>query len=150
VLAFLNQGAFDVSFILNFNKRKFPAFISISGMILSIGLTAGAALASEKSDFLSTVNESISGQMIAHNMFRYVGKRVDLHCVVSSIPMREAFNADCGPADETDLIVIMHDASGLSTGQAIRVIGTVEEPQQGTSMMGAELNFPTVSARFME
>jgi hypothetical protein len=137
--------------ILNFKGRRVPAFLSLGGMILSIGLTAGAAQASQKSDFLSTVDESISGTQIAQNGYRYVGKHVDIHCTVGNIPTRDFFNADCGSDPYSiNLVVINHSTSDLTPGQALRVIGIVEEPQSGTNAMGGMQNFPTVTAYFME
>ena len=103
-----------------------------------------------KQDFLASVDESTSGAMIANNKFRYVGKNVDLHCTVTNIPDRNFFNANCGNEDNGAIIVIQYDASELSTGQAIRVIGTVEEPMQGTNGFGGAAQFPTVKAEFME
>jgi hypothetical protein len=104
----------------------------------------------EKQAFLSGVDESISGAMIAGNGFKYVGKNVDIHCTVANIPDRNAFNANCGDEENIALVVVEYDATGLSTGQAVRVIGTVEEPIKGTNGMGGAMQFPTVKAEFME
>lgn len=38
-----------------------------------------------KREFLATVDESISGAMIADSPYKYVGKHVDLHCTVSDV-----------------------------------------------------------------
>lgn len=104
----------------------------------------------EKREFLSSVDESISGAMIAGNKFKYVGQRVDIHCTVMDIPDRSFFNANCGSDDESAVVVIEYDATDLSPGQAVRIIGTVAEPMEGNNAMGGTMQFPTVKAEFME
>ena len=58
--------------------------------------------------------------------------------------------ANCGSGDDDVNIVIEHDGSGLSPGQAIRVIGTVEEPVGAMNAMGGMGQYPTVKSIFME
>jgi hypothetical protein len=144
------RGTFNVSSNLDFERRKTPAFLSLGGTILSIALMTCAAQASKASDFSSTVDESISGQMIANSMYRYIGKHVDLHCTVHSIPYRDAFNAFCGPDGAEDNIAIIHNVSGLSRGQKIRILGVVKRPLEVPDAYGTLRNFPTVRARFIE
>lgn len=108
--------------------------------------TYAQSRAAAKKDFLTGVDESISGDMIAGNKFKYVGKEVDLHCTVDDIPAADWFNATCG--DST--IVVQYDASSLAPGQAVRVLGTVQEPMEGNNAMGGNASFPTVQAEFME
>lgn len=105
-----------------------------------------------KRGFLATVDESISGGRINGNPYKFVGKNVDLHCVVESVPDENALNAVC-PPDEYGLgpiIVVETQTRGLEKGQHIRVIGTVQDPVEGTNAMGGTMKFPTVKAEFME
>ena len=105
-----------------------------------------------KRAFLATVDESVSGERIAGNPYKFVGTRVDLHCVISDIPQEDFVNAT-RPPDEYGLgpnVVIRTDARGLEKGQSIRAIGTVEDPMEGTNAMGGQMRFPTVKAEFME
>jgi hypothetical protein len=102
--------------------------------------------AAMKRGFIKTADESISGDMIVGNKFKYVGKHVDLHCTVSDIPEADFFNASCG--DST--IVIEADSKSLSPGQAVRILGTVVDPMEGNNAMGGNASFPTVKAEFME
>ena len=104
----------------------------------------------EKREFLKTVDESISGARIAGNPFKFVGRHVDLHCTISSIPQDGYLNADCGSAYDPVNIVIHADTHQLESGQRIRVLGTVEKPEEGTNAMGGSMAFPTVTAQFME
>jgi hypothetical protein len=111
------------------------------------------SIQNQKKDFLASVDESISGAMIAGNPYKYIGDAVDLHCTVVSIPDPSFFNAQCG--EDSDglpaLIVVEYDnTANLNQGQAVRVMGDVEEPMQGTNAMGGARNFPTVKAHFME
>jgi zinc-ribbon domain len=107
----------------------------------------------QKKDFLASVDESISGAMIAGNKLKYVGDTVDLHCNVLAIVDESHFNATCG-TDEDDLPAIIlveyDDTSSLDKGQAVRIMGTVEEPTEGVNGFGGESTFPTVKAEFME
>jgi hypothetical protein len=105
-----------------------------------------------KRDFIKTVDESISGARIAGNPYKFVGKHVDLHCTVDSVPQSDIFNASCGEDDNgmPVNIVIETDTRELEHGQAVRVIGTVDDPMEGNNMMGGETHFPTVKANFME
>jgi len=105
-----------------------------------------------KRQFLATVDESVSGARIAGNPYKFVGKRVELHCTVSNIPQEDFFNATCG-TDENDLpvvIVVETNTKDLEANQAVRIIGTVVEPSDGTNAMGGHMHFPTVKAEFME
>ncbi len=106
----------------------------------------------QKHEFLATVNESISGAMISGNKFKYVGQNVDLHCQVANIPTQEFFNANCG--EDSDglpaVLVVEYDTTSLSQGQSVRVIGTVEQPMEGTNAFGGSAQFATVKAEFME
>jgi hypothetical protein len=107
----------------------------------------------QKREFLAGVNESISGAMIAGNKLKYVGENVDLHCTVASIVDAQSFNAQCGEDDEGLPIYILvqyDDTSSLDKGQAVRILGTVEEPTEGVNGFGGENTFPTVKAEFME
>lgn len=105
-----------------------------------------------KREFLQTVDESISGSRIQGNPYKFVGKRVDLHCIVEDIPQEDFLNAAC-PPDEYGIgpvIVIETDTKSLEKGQQIRVLGTVVDPMDGTNAMGGQMHFPTVKAEFME
>jgi hypothetical protein len=107
----------------------------------------------EKREFIQGVNESISGAMIAGNKLKYVGDDVDLHCTVDNVVDSSNFNADCG--EDSDgmpaiLLIQYDDTSSLDKGQAIRVLGTVEDPTEGVNGFGGETTFPTVKAEFME
>jgi hypothetical protein len=105
----------------------------------------------QKREFMATVDESISGGMIVGNKFKYVGKSVDLHCTVENIPDQSWFNANCsGDDDDPAMIVIEYDTHDLSPGQAIRVMGTVDQPMEGNNAMGGDATFPTIKAEFME
>lgn len=118
-------------------------------LVLALAVPASAqSRAQQRATFLRTVDESISGGKIAGNPFRYVGKHVDLHCTVLSIPDPSAFNADCG--GDNGPLVIITGTSGLSTGQAVRIQGTVLKPVEGTNMMGGVMQFPAVQALFMQ
>jgi hypothetical protein len=105
-----------------------------------------------KREFLKTIDESISGSRIAGNPYKFVGKHVDLHCTVDSVPQSDFFNASCGEDDNgmPVNIVIQTDTRQLERGQAVRIIGTVADPMEGNNMMGGETHFPTVKADFME
>lgn len=111
-------------------------------------------LAIEKRAFLASVDESISGGQIAGNPYKYVGARVDFHCTVADIPAPDFFNASCGTEADgyTPAVIVIEYAgtSNLDQGQAVRVIGTVKSPIEGTNQMGGSMSFPTVRARFME
>ncbi len=112
----------------------------------------GSRFLEQKRAFLATVDESVSGERIAGNPYKFVGTRVDLHCVISDIPQEDFVNAT-RPPDEYGLgpnVVIRTDARGLEKGQSIRAIGTVEDPMEGTNAMGGQMRFPTVKAEFME
>ena len=105
-----------------------------------------------KREFLASVDESISGARISGNPYKFVGKKVDLHCVVDDIPQADFLNAAC-PPDEYGIgpnVVVQTDTKALEKGQRIRVIGTVVEPMEGTNAMGGQMRFPTVRAEFME
>lgn len=107
----------------------------------------------QKREFLASVNESISGAMIAGNKLKYVGESVDLHCTVASVVDANDFNAQCGEDDAGLPVVILvqyDDTSSLDKGQSVRILGTVEEPTEGVNGFGGETTFPTVKAEFME
>jgi hypothetical protein len=107
----------------------------------------------QKQEFLSQVDESISGAMIAGNKLKYVGDDVDLHCTVDTIVDAGTFNADCGEdSDGMPVIILIQydDTSSLDKGQAARILGTVEDPTEGVNGFGGEATFPTVKAEFME
>jgi hypothetical protein len=106
----------------------------------------------QKRQFLSGVNESITGSMIEGNRYRYVGKKVDLHCTVETIPDQSAFNASCGEDEDGSpaTIVVEYDTHNLSPGQSVCVLGTVDQPVEGSNAMGGDSTFPTVKAEFME
>jgi hypothetical protein len=59
-------------------------------------------------------------------------------------------NADCGSGEEPVNIVIQVDTTSLEKGQRVRVLGTVQDPVEGTNLMGGTTHFPTVRAEFME
>ena len=107
----------------------------------------------QKQEFLSQVDESISGAMIAGNKLKYVGDDVDLHCTVESIIDANSFNAECGEdGDGVPAIILVeyNDTSSLDKGQAVRILGTVEDPVEGVNGFGGQATFPTVEAEFME
>ena len=106
----------------------------------------------QKRDFLKTVDESLSGARIAGNPYKFVGKRVDLHCTVGNIPQEDFFNATCGTDDDGSpvTLVIETNTKDLEPGQTVRVIGTVAQPMEGNNAMGGEGHFPTIEASFME
>jgi hypothetical protein len=104
----------------------------------------------QKRMFLKTVDESISGARIAGNPYKFVGDNVDLHCHVSDVPDPQVINADCGSEDDPVNIVIQIDSSSLEKGQALRILGTVQDPMQGTNAMGGAMTFPTVKSLFAE
>jgi hypothetical protein len=107
----------------------------------------------QKEEFLSQVDESISGTMIAGNKLKYVGDNVDLHCTVESIIDANSFNAECGEDGDGDPAIILveyNDTSSLDKGQAVRILGTVADPVQGINGFGGQATFPTVEAEFME
>jgi hypothetical protein len=107
----------------------------------------------QKAEFLQSVDESISGAMIAGNKLKYVGDNVELHCTVESIVDESSFNASCG-TDEDGLPAIIlvqyDDTSSLDKGQSVRILGTVEDPTEGVNGFGGETTFPTVKAEYME
>jgi hypothetical protein len=107
----------------------------------------------QKAEFLESVDESISGAMIAGNKYKYVGENVDLHCTVFSIIDAESFNAQCGEDDDGLPVLLMvqyDDTSSLDKGQSVRILGTVEDPVEGVNGFGGEGTFPTVKAEYME
>jgi hypothetical protein len=107
----------------------------------------------QKAEFLQSVDESISGGMIAGNKYKYVGNNVDIHCIVLSIVDQSTFNAACGEDSDGDPAVIVvqyDDTSSLDKGQSVRILGTVEDPAEGVNGFGGETTFPTVRAQFME
>jgi len=108
--------------------------------------------AREKQQFYASVDQSISGSAIAGNPFKYVGQKVELHCTVASVPEADAFNADCGQdSDGGEAIIVMETSTaGLDKGQAVRILGTVAQPAQGTNGMGGAAQFPTVQVEFMQ
>ncbi len=124
-------------------KKTAKTFLTTAALA---AILSTPAIASDKSDFLATVDESISGERIAGNPFKFVGKNVDLHCTVANIPAADVFNASCPDAN----VVILHSTRDLEQGQAVRVIGTVQDPMDGTNAMGGEMQFPTVLARFLQ
>jgi opacity protein-like surface antigen len=107
------------------------------------------AFADEHADkvaFLQTVDETISGARLAGNPFRFVGEHVDLHCTVMSIPDAGWFNGYCSGG----IIVIMHDTTDLDEGQAVRALGTVLEPQEGTNAFGGTIHPALVEAQYLQ
>ena len=92
------------------------------------------------------------GARIEGNPYKFVGKNVDLHCVVSDVPDARIVNATCPPNEYGGgpNIVVETDSRGLEKGQSIRVIGTVVDPIEGNNAMGGQMKFPTVKAEFME
>jgi hypothetical protein len=112
-----------------------------------------ASAAQRRALFLRTVDEAISGPMIAAGKYKYVGRHVDLHCTVASIVGPHAFNASCGQdADgfSVNIVIVCQDARSLSEGQPVRVIGVVAEPLEGGNLMGGAATFPTVDALYLE
>lgn len=99
------------------------------------------------------VDASVSGARIAGSPYKFVGQAVELHCTVETIPDPAFFNASCGE-DESGipaiLVIQYDDAQSLEKGQAVRILGTVAPPTEGTNAMGGSMNFPTVKAEFME
>jgi hypothetical protein len=122
-------------------------------VIVFVVLTAaGAAPAladgrAAKAAILRTVDESISGDQIAARPFEYVGKRVDLYCVVVGATYADFFDAACPKAS------LVIDAPGYSRaikpGQGVRVLGVVERPWGSTSSIDEQV-FPAVSVRILE
>ncbi len=103
----------------------------------------------EKREFLDSVDDSITAAQIAGNPNKYVGRNVELHCTVSNVPQQGMINAACGD-DDTNIVIEYGDTNSLDQGQAIRVLGTVQEPEEGTNSFGGAMSFPTVKAEFME
>jgi hypothetical protein len=106
----------------------------------------------QKRRFLVSVDESISGERIAGNPYKFVGRHVDLHCVINSIPQAEFLNATCPPDEYGNgpNIVVQMDTRSLENHQPLRVIGTVVDPMEGNNAMGGDMHFPTVKAEFAE
>ena len=111
--------------------------------------------AQQKQIFLQGVDESISGARIAGNPYKFVGDKVDLHGTVMNVLDDSSFNFSTGDIDSGDEAVILvttdrGGASQLEAGQALRILGVVQQPTAGTNAMGGSMNFPTVQAKFME
>lgn len=108
-----------------------------------------------KKDFLQGVDESISGDRIAGNPYKFVGDDVDLHGTVQNVLDDSHFNMSTGDIGSGNYAIILvetdpGDATNLEANQSIRVLGTVEQPTEGTNAMGGSGEFPTVKAEFME
>lgn len=108
-----------------------------------------------KKEFLQNVDESISSDRIAGNPYKFVGDDVDLHGTVVKVLDDSHFNMSTGDVESGNYAVILvetdlGDASDLEADQAIRVMGSVAEPTEGTNAMGGAGEFPTVKAEFME
>jgi hypothetical protein len=103
----------------------------------------------EKQEFVASVDTSVTAAQIAGNPTKYEGQNVELHCTVTNVPQQGSINASCGD-DDTNIVVLYDDTNSLDQGQAIRILGTVQEPTQGTNAFGGSMNFPTVKAEFME
>ncbi|HEY1978406.1 MAG TPA: hypothetical protein VGG89_17785 [Candidatus Baltobacteraceae bacterium] len=118
-----------------------------------VATAAPISVAARKKKFVQSVDESISGAMIAGNKYKYVGKDVDLHCTVASVIDENGFNATCGEDDDGDpvnIVVLYSYTKSLDQGQTVRILGTVEQPAEGSNAMGGSGTFPTVKAEFME
>jgi hypothetical protein len=84
-------------------------------------------------DFRKIVDDSVTGEMIAAHPYRYVAKRVDLHCTVTALDS-SWFDAACSKIRTNDIIGdTIIDAPGyarsaMKVGQHIEVLGTIEAP----------------------
>jgi hypothetical protein len=155
----LMQGAFMSATVTQVGKAHYGLLIgSLLGFCLLALLKSYSAVAQDDSTpaltqadkvvFLASVDTSITAEMIFGNMFRYNGKRVDLHCTIANIPAEDFFGAECG--SDAVPIEIVHNTKSLSVGQKVRVIGFVEKPMDGTNALGGERQSPEVSAVFIE
>ena len=105
--------------------------------------------AREKREFIYSLSPSITADKISGNPTKYEGANVELHCTVSGVPQEGIVNASCGE-DQINIVLKYDDTSSLDQGQVIRVLGTVDEPAEGTNAFGGAMNFPTVDVKFME
>lgn len=108
-----------------------------------------------KQEFLQDVDESISGARISGNPYKFVGDKVDLHGTVVNVLDDSHFNMTTGDIYSDNYAIILVEtnpgnATDLEAKQAVRVIGTVEEPTSGTNAMGGQGEFATVKAEFIE
>lgn len=90
--------------------------------------------------------------MIAHDKSKYVGDSVDLQCTIASIVDENSFNANCGRNGGVAAVILVDydDTVWLNKGQAVRVMGTVEEPTDGVDGAGKKASFAAVKAEFVE
>ena len=129
--------------------------LKLIALAVAIALTTQApafadSTADKKAAFVKTVDESISGARIAGNPYKFVGKHVDLHCVVVQIPDTSFFNAMCGDGQDS-LIAIQHDSKSLEQGQSVRVLGIVEQPEKGEVYGGGgSATFAVVKAIYLQ
>ncbi len=107
----------------------------------------------DEQQFLASVDKSISGPMIVRDKAKYVGDSVAIACTVASIIDENSFNAQCAQrGDRVPAIVLVDydDTVSLNKGQAIRILGTVEEPAQGLDASGKQATFAAIKAQFIE
>jgi hypothetical protein len=109
--------------------RRIRALVALAAMSLFASPALAdnrAQIKADEAKFVRTVDESISGDRIAAMPFRFVGKHVDLHCTVWDTTSRSFFDAKC--ATIRLAIHAPNYSRGIKSGQAIRVLGIVEEP----------------------
>jgi hypothetical protein len=107
----------------------------------------------DEQQFLASADKSISGPMIARDKSKYVGDSVAIACTVASIIDENSFNAQCAQrGDPVPAIILVDydDTVSLNKGQAVRIMGTVEEPAQGLDASGKQATFAAVKAQFIE
>jgi hypothetical protein len=123
--------------------RTGAAFIIAAGCAASAIADDRKEILADEAAFRRTVDESITGDQIAAHPFKYVGKHVDLMCVVQSKD-DDWFDVACPNGH------VAIDAPGYSpikTGQRVRIIGVVERPW-GASQLDQEV-FALVSVRIL-
>ncbi len=106
----------------------------------------------DEQQFLAGVDRSISGAAIAHDKSKYVGDSVDIACTIASIVNENSFTADCGENSGVPAVILVDydDTVSLNKGQAVRIMGTVEEPTDGVDSAGKKATFAAVKAQFIE
>jgi hypothetical protein len=109
----------------------------------------GYSGARKEERFARTADASITAEILDGKPFGYVGKHVDLHCVVSHVLSREHFIAHCGNAPVG--IDVSYDTRNLSVGQNVRVLGIVQRPIQSEMMpRGGKALTVSVKAVYLE
>ena len=90
--------------------------------------------------------------MIADDKAKYVGDSVAIVCTIASIVDENSFYANCGENSGVPAVILVDydDTVSLNKGQAVRIMGTVEESTQGVDSSGGKLTLPAIKAQFIE